>query len=115
MPTSHRLRHGPTLSSGSPSSAATGVRVGWLDGQQDMEPSLHHAAVPPRHRRGPHVLVGGGGGSVRDALQEAREVGDELHQVTAVLADLDPERTIVVVERLIDVASDAARAAGLVP
>lgn len=52
---------------------------------------------------------------MRDALQEARQVGDELHQVTVVLADLDPEHTIVVVERLIDVASDAARGAGLVP
>jgi hypothetical protein len=48
-------------------------------------------------------------------LQEARQVGEELSQVTAVLGDLGPERTVALVERLIDVAADAAKTAGLVP
>lgn len=52
---------------------------------------------------------------MRDTLQEARQVGDELSQVISVLSDMDPDRTVVLVERLIDVAHDAARAAGLVP
>lgn len=50
-----------------------------------------------------------------DALHEARTIGDELNQVAAVLWGMAPEHTIVVVERLIDVAAAAARSAGLVP
>ena len=50
-----------------------------------------------------------------DEVQEARQLGQELLEVSALLVSLEPDRSKVLVERLIDVASDALHRACLAP
>ena len=49
------------------------------------------------------------------AVQAARALGQELLEVSAVLCSIPAERTVVLVERLIEVADDAAHRAGIAP
>jgi hypothetical protein len=67
---------------------------------------------PDRHQR-TEQQTGSTPMHAEDAATEAKRIGQDLVDVAIALDHLDPDQTVIIVERLIDVAATTARAAGI--